>query len=324
MISIIAYAVGIAGVLWYTLFYLPYEEITRNFGFALNIVQWGIVSLLSFLVYRQEKHYRSIFFQFWIFFAMLSLSAPIVYHFDHWYPPNGGVLAYVLCGAIINRIWVAWIVVNILFTYLFRDEKRWAVNSLTALVVLPLCLWLFWPYWWSPATVLSVTEAGQAVANYRPIEISIIWVNCFSLAALLAFFLHKLKTDKPIGAYADTLLFFFSLMLAVDTAEYLSNVTEIKFLVLSQWSLSIIAASMIITLMLRLKFKSQRIADYYESQCISDNPDIDRRVGSFDRLIIWCFFDSEKVGKKVFLGTGRKKMSVRRTPSRVSRTVHAR
>jgi hypothetical protein len=112
--------------------------------------------------------------------------------------------------------------------------------------------------------------------------------------------------------------------LAVDTAEYLSNVTAINLLNLSQWSLSIIAASMIITLMLRLKFKSQKIADYYESQCISDNPDIDRRVGSFDRLIIWCFFDSEKVGKKVFLGTGRKKMSVRRTPTRVSRTVHAR
>jgi hypothetical protein len=323
MISLIAYAVGIAGILWYTLFFLPYEEITRNFGFALNIVQWGIVSLLSFLVYRQEKHYRSIFFQFWIFFAFLSLTAPIFYHFSYWSEGSGGVICYVIL-MIISHTLGPWIVVNILLTYLFKDEKRWAVNSLTALVVLPLCIWLFWPFWWSPSMVLSVAESGQAVVNYRPIEISIIWVNSFSLVALLAFFLHKLKTDKPIGAYADTLLFFFSLMLAFDMAEYLSNVTEINLLNLSQWSLSIIAASMIVTLLLRLKFKSQTIASYYESQCISDNPDIDRRVGSFDRLIIWCFFDSEKVGKKVFLGTGRKKMSVRRTPSRVSRTVHAR
>jgi hypothetical protein len=324
MISLIAYTVGIAGILWYTLFFLPYEEITRNFGFTLNIIQWGIVSLLSFLVYRQEKRYRSIFFQFWIFFAVLALSAPVLYHFVYWGDPDSGVIVFVLYCMVLTHTLQPWIVVNILFTYLFRDEKRWAVNGLTGLVVLPLCLWLFWPFWWSPTSVLSVTEAGQAAANYRPIEISIIWVNSFSLVALLAFFLHKLRTDKPIGAYADTLLFFFSLMLAVDTAEYLSNVTEIKLLNLSQGSFSLIAASMILTLMLRLKFKSQTIADYYESQCISDNPDIDRRVGSFDRLIIWCFFDSEKVSQKVFLGIGRKKMKVKRTPSRVTRTVQAR
>ena len=323
MISLIAYAVGIAGILWYTLFFLPYADITHNFGFALNIVQWGIVSLLSFLVYRQEKHYRSIFFQFWIFYAVLAMSAPVLYHFAYWGSENAGIIAFVLVCMILTHTLQPWIVVNILITYLFRDEKRWAVNSLTALVVLPLCVWLFWPFWWAPTSVLSITEAGQAVANYRPIEISIIWVNCFSLVALLAFFLHKLKTDKPIGAYADTLLFFFCLMLGIDTAEYLSNVTEAKLLNLSQWSLSLIAASMIVTLLLRLKFKSQTVANYYESQCISDNPDIDRRVGSFDRLIIWCFFDSKKVGQKIFLGTGRKKMNVKRTPSRISRTVHA-
>ena len=172
--------------------------------------------------------------------------------------------------------------------------------------------------------IIVQDSSGEFVADYRPLEISVIWINGISLLALLAFFLHKLSTDKPIGAYADTLLFLFGLLLVLDTAEYLTTVTEIQFLILSQWAMSIVAASMIVTLLLRLKFKSQTIADYYESQCISDNPDIDRRVGSFDRLIIRCFFNPEKVSKEVFLGTGRKKMKVRRTPTRVSKTLNAR
>jgi hypothetical protein len=113
------------------------------------------------------------------------------------------------------------------------------------------------------------------------------------------------------------------MMLVVETTEYVSAVTDIELLGMSQWVFSLIAAAMTVTLLLRLKFKSQTIADYYESQCISDNPDIDRRIGYFDRLIIRSFFDPEKIGKEVFLGTGRKKMKVKRTPTRVSRPMRA-
>lgn len=321
MITLIVYALSIAGVLWYVLSYLPY---TPDTSFALNIVQWGIVSLLSFLAFRQEKHYRSIFFQFWIFFAVLALAAPSIYLFYYWFPEKGWVVSYVLHGLILIHLIQTWIIVNILITYVFRDEKRFTVNGITALVVLPLCLWLFWPYYWNPCAVIVQNAAGETEYFYRPLEISIIWVNSFSLLTLLAFFLHKLKTDKPIGAYADTLMFLFGLMLAIDTAEYVSAVTDTNLLSISQWAFSLIAASMIITLLLRLKFKTQTIADYYESQCLSDNPDIDRRVGSFDRLIIRCFFNPEKVSKEIFLGTGRKKMKVRRTPARVSKTLNAR
>lgn len=321
MFIVIAYAIGIITVLWYTLYFLPYAEYTQTLSFTLNIVQWGIVSLLSFLTFRQEQHYRSIFFQFWIFFAILALAAPSIYHFQYWSESNGGVIAYVLHSSILCRFLLAWIVINILITYVFRDEKRIVVNAITALVVLPLCLWFFWPYWWSPEAVISISPDGVPVANYHPLTISAIWVNSFSLLVLLAFFMHKLKTDKPIGAYADTLMALLGLLLAIDLVESITAVTDIKLLSISQWAYGFIAASMIVTLLLRLKFKSQTIADYYESQCISDNPDIDRRVGSFDRLIIRCFFNPEKVGKEVFLGTGRKKMKVRRTPARISRTL---
>jgi hypothetical protein len=323
MFIIIAYAIGLVCIFWYTLFYLPFAEYTHTFSFSLNIIQWGIVSLLSFLAFRQEKHYRSIFFQFWIFYAMLSLIAPALFHFTYWYQGNGGIYAYVYV-LIICHFLQSWIVVNILLTYVFRDEKRMTVNAITALVVLPLCLWLLWPLWLRPETVITFAENGDYTVSYRSLELSLIWVNSFSILVLLAFFLHKLRTDKPIGAYADTLLFLFGMMIVFETVEYISSVTEIQLLSMSQWVYGLIAAAMIVTLLLRLKFKSQTIADYYESQCISDNPDIDRRVGSFDRIIIRCFFNPEKVSKEVFLGVGRKKMKVRRTPARISRSLNAR
>ena len=120
MITIAIYTLAIIGVLWYSLFFLPY---TPDFSFALNIVQWGIVSLLSFLTFRQERHYRSIFFQFWVFFAAVALVAPSVYFSQYWFGGNGGVITYVLHGMIFNHTVLAWIVVNIVLRYIFEMKK---------------------------------------------------------------------------------------------------------------------------------------------------------------------------------------------------------
>ncbi|MBK6766019.1 MAG: hypothetical protein IPG71_06750 [bacterium] len=136
---------------------------------------------------------------------------------------------------------------------------------------------------------------------------------------LLAFYVHKYRTDRPIGAFADTLLFLFGLALAVDTAELMLPESDLKHFIISQWAILFINLGMALSLALRLKFKSQTVADYYESQCLSDDPAIDRRIGSFDRFILRTFFDPEKIGQKVFLGTSSAQMKVRRTPSPVAR-----
>ena len=74
MALFVCYAVGIAAILWYSLIYLPFPELTHHISFALNTVLLGFVSLLSFLAYRQEKHFRAIFFQFWILFAIILVA----------------------------------------------------------------------------------------------------------------------------------------------------------------------------------------------------------------------------------------------------------
>jgi hypothetical protein len=316
----VIYGVLVASLLWYTLSYLPFPELRQNAGFVLNIIQYALVSFLSFRVYRQELHFRRVFFQFWVYFTALGLSAPIVYHCMYWYGGWYGFLSYMFMLMAVHFL-MAWVTSKILFHYIFYDEKRWAINLLSTLVVLPLCLWLFWPFWWSPEAILSLPTAKDAVSLYRPIEKAFIIVNIFSLVLLVAFFLHKLKTDKPIGAFADTLLFLFGLMIAVDTVEQFARVNSLELMNITQFGLGFIAVAIIITLLLRYKYKSQKIADYYESQCLSHDPRVGRRVGLFDRLILWCFFDPKKIGQRIYLGPGRQAVTIKRTPTRVIKPV---
>lgn len=312
----VVYAIGIAALLWYSLFFLPFPELRHNFGFTLNIVQLGFLSLLSFLVYRQETIFRSIFFQFWIAFAVLALSAPAILTCTYLWDWQGGMASYVW-ASIVTRALLTWIICKILLHYVFHDEKRWAINLISSLVVLPLYIWLFWPYHWNPQALLTLPGAASAATLYLPIRKPLIVVNSVSLFFLLAFFVHKYRTDRPIGVFADTVLALFGGYLLIDTVELAVEASNPILLNISQWAIALVSAAMLVVLMKRLKFKSQTIAEYYESQFLSDHPDIGRRVGFFDRVVLRLFFDPEKIGKRIYLDTGHQRLQVKRTSHRI-------
>jgi hypothetical protein len=314
------YVVALTGVLWYSLFYLPFLKMDGVFGFVLNILLYGCLSLLSFQTYRQEKQFRNIFFQFWILFSAMCLSGTVGLHFTFKGSYNSAIAAYVLMTILLHAL-VAWVVAKVLFQYIFHAEKGWRINLFSSLVVLPLCGWLFWPHWWQPNHILTLPTATSAATLYAPIQTCAIWVNGFSLLLFLAFFVHKYRTDRPIGAFADTMLFLFGLYVIVDTVEIVAQVKSLELMNITQWVFGLIAVGMMVTLGLRLKYKSQSIANYYESQFLSDDPRIGRRIGLFDRLILRSFFDPQAVGKRIFLGANGQKMTVRRTSPRVSRPV---
>lgn len=321
MVLFVFYAVVTAGVLGSTLFYLPFPELRQHISFGVNIVQMGLLSLLSFMAYRQELHFRVIFFHFWLLFTAVGLAAPAYYHSHYLLGQDRAIAAFVII-IILTHVLFAWISGKTVFTYIFRDEKKWAVNLLAAAIVLPLGLWWFWPYYLSPTDVLTSQIALSGGDIYDPVNRGVIKINAASLLLLVAFFLHKLKTDRPIGAYADTILFFFGVFVLIDTVEYVAQVTSVELLSITQWATSAILLAMTVTLLLRLKYQTQTIAQYYESQLLSADPRIDRRIGWFDRTILWCFFDPKKVGESVFLGTGRAQVRVKRTGSKVRRSTN--
>jgi hypothetical protein len=89
-------------------------------------------------------------------------------------------------------------------------------------------VWLFWPFWWSPELLSSLPTAQDGNTYYRPVQQKFILTNAVALLLLLAFFVHKLRTDRPIGVYADTLLFFFAMYILIDTAEFLAKANSIE------------------------------------------------------------------------------------------------
>jgi len=318
VVLFVVYGAAILGLIAGTVVYLVTPDCMLFFGFYLNIVLYGILSLLSFMTYRQETHFRGIFFQFWILFACFALIGPAVLFASKVAGPEAAVGAYV-ATTLLMHVLFAWVIAKVLFHYVFRDEKRRAINLLSAVVVLPLCLWLFWPYWWSPVSILQLPSAASAVTLYTPVQKPAIVVNVLCLLMLLAFFLHKLQTDKPIGVFADTVLFIFGLLIVLDTVELVAQIHSLELLNITQWAYSALGVAWVVTLVLRLHYKAQTIADYYESQCVSHDPRVGRRIGLFDRLVLWGFFDPKKVGQRVFLGTDHKKVTVRRSSPRVTR-----
>jgi len=318
VVLFVVYGAAILGLIAGTVVYLVTPDCMLFFGFYLNIVLYGILSLLSFMTYRQETHFRGIFFQFWILFACFALIGPAVLFASKVAGPEAAVGAYV-ATTLLMHVLFAWVIAKVLFHYVFRDEKRRAINLLSAVVVLPLCLWLFWPYWWSPVSILQLPSAASAVTLYTPVQKPAIVVNVLCLLMLLAFFLHKLQTDKPIGVFADTVLFIFGLLIVLDTVELVAQIHSLELLNITQWAYSALGVAWVVTLVLRLHYKAQTIADYYESQCVSHDPRVGRRIGLFDRLVLWGFFDPKKVGQRVFLGADHKKVTVRRSSPRVTR-----
>ncbi len=320
VILFVGYAVGIAGMLWYTLFFLPYQDFTQHISFALNILQLGLLSLLSFLVYRQETIFRSVFFQFWFLFAYLAVIPAMFFSSLYWLGTSGGIITATLMLIGFHSLLV-WISLKVLVGYLFYQERPWIINAVCALVVLPLCGWLYWPFWWSPQLLATLPTAADPATFYRPIEQQYVVTNGVSILLLLAFFVHKLRTDRAIGVYADTLLYFFAVYIAIDSVEYVAKITSSEFMSMTQWAAVLVATAMIVTMVLRLKFKSLTISQYYESQCVSGDPRIDRRIGWFDRLIVWGFFDPKKVGERIFLGAGNQKMKVKRSSAKVTKSA---
>lgn len=290
-----------------------------NISILSNLGILAACSLLGFLAYQREQHYRGVFFYIWLYFALTTLTLPALILVLWLGEVNAELIAFVWVSLIGVHSILAWSITSITVSYI-STPKRQAVHSAVAgLVLFTMAAWLYSPYIWDPLAVVQETAAGEVIANYDKINLSSLVLNIYSLLMLLAFYVHKYRTDRPIGAFADTLLFLFGLALLIDTAELLLPESELKHLFISQWAILIVYAGMALSLALRLKFKSQTIADYYESQCLSDDPAIDRRIGWFDRLILRTFFDTEKIGQKVFLGTGSSQMRVRRTPAPVSR-----
>jgi len=269
-----------------------------------NVVLYGSLSLLSAFALQREKHFRGVFCQMWFLFTSFTLV--IAAEIFSTLLPSGQLQSdmYVF-STMLMPLFVCWTVVFVLYAYVFSDWPRPRRIFLTLATVLPIWLIAFYPYYFNPHALAVGRQISDPLLYYQPLFDRAIYVNLLSFSAVVSFFLIKIRSDRAIGVYIDTLMFWFCLFIIFEILYNFSWVTGFSIFTISQYAaigtLLMIAA----TFILRLRFLSHAAGVLYESQILSPEPFVGRRAGFFDRFIRGNFFDSEAIAKRLYLETPR-------------------
>jgi hypothetical protein len=198
-------------------------------------------------------------------------------------------------------LFMCWTVVYVLYAYILSDWSRLHRTLLTLITVLPVWLVAFTPYYLDPRALALTAGLGDAASYYAPLYDRAIYVDLLSLSAIATFFLVKLRSDRIIGVYIDTLMFWFCLLIIFQILYNFNRVTSSYFFNISQYAATGTLLMLAGTLVMRLRFLSQAAGIVYESQIVSPDPFVGRRSGLFDRFIRRNFFNSKAIEKWLFL-----------------------
>lgn len=274
-----------------------------------SVSLYGLLALLSAIALQREQHFRGIFYQMCFLFTSFNLLIAIR-AFSTFLPGNTQSDIYVY-STMLLPLFMCWTAVYVLYAYAFHDWSESRRIFLTLLTVLPLWLIAFWPYYFAPRALPSIPEGAPGLLYYRPLIDRATFVNLMSLSAILVFFLIKLRSDKTIGVYIDTLMFWFCVFVIFEILFDFGNVTNYAVLKKSQFPAAATLAMLAVTFVLRVRFLSQAAGKLYESQLVSPEPFIGRRSGIFDRFIRGNFFNSKANKKRLFLETPRGRITLR-------------
>jgi hypothetical protein len=277
---------------------------TYSVELLINVVLYGTLSLLSVFALQREKHFRGVFYQMWFLFTSFTLLIASEIFSTLLRSDRLQSDIYVF-STMLLPLFVCWTVVYVLYAYVFSDWPRPRRIFLTLATILPVWLIAFYPYYFNPHALAVGRQISNALLYYQPLFNRAIYVNLLSFSAVVSFFLIKIRSDRAIGVYIDTLMFWFCLFIVFEILYNFSSVTVHSVFTISQYAaigtLLMIAA----TFILRLRFLSHAAGVLYESQILSPEPFVGRRSGFFDRFIRGNFFDSEAIAKRVYLETPR-------------------
>ncbi|MFH1010243.1 MAG: hypothetical protein V1784_03295 [bacterium] len=265
----------------------------------INFALYGFLLLLSILALQRERFFRGIFCQMSFLFGGISLIVALRI-FSALLPTGLQSDIYVYSTMLLPLLF-AWTVVYVLYAYIFSDWSRLHRMLLTLLTILPVWLIAFFPYYLDPRALALAPQASNPSHYYHPLYDRAIYVYLLSLSAITTFFMIKLRSDRTIGVYVDTLMFWFSLLIIFEILYNFSRVTSSSIFSISQYAATGTLIMMAGTLILRLRFLSQAAGMLYESQIVSPEPFVGRRAGFFDRFIRGNFFDSEAIAKRLYL-----------------------
>jgi len=269
-----------------------------------NLVLYGFLSLLAALALRCEGHFRGVFYQMWFLFTGFSVVVSLRPFSALFCDAHLQSDVYVY-STMLLPLFLCWTVVYVLYAYVFSNWSRSRRMLLTLATVLPVWLIAFYPYYLNHHALALGRQISDAFLYYQPLYDRSVYVNLLSLSAVVSFFLIKIRSDRAIGVYIDTLMFWFCLFIIFEILYNFSRITSFSIFTISQYAATGTLLMIAATFIMRLRFLSHAAGELYESQILSPEPFVGRRAGFFDRFIRGNFFDSEAIAKRLYLETPR-------------------
>ncbi len=265
-----------------------------------NVVLYGSLSLLSVFALQRERHFRGVFCQIWFLFT--SFTVVIALEIFSTLSPSTHLQSDVyVYSTMFLPLFLCWTVVYVLYAYIFSTWSRPRRMLLTLATVLPVWLIAFYPYNLNHHALALGRQISDAFLYYQPLYDRAIYVNLLSLSAVVSFFLIKVRSDRAIGVYIDTLMFWFCLFIIFEILYNFGRITSFSIFTISQYAATGTLLMIAATFIMRLRFLSHAAGELYESQILSPEPFVGRRAGFFDRFIRGNFFDSEAIAKRLYL-----------------------
>ncbi|MBK6766018.1 MAG: hypothetical protein IPG71_06745 [bacterium] len=168
MAAFYVYALAATAILAGTMLSPSAPEWLWSISFMGNAGLLWLTSLLAFLAYRQEQHYRGVFFYVWLYFALNSLSLPAYVLLLATGIRDVEIAAYVWVSLIGVHTILAWSITSITVDYM-SSAKRRVFNVLVAGLVLfavsggciPPTSGIRWQFWFK-STKASLSQTTIA------------------------------------------------------------------------------------------------------------------------------------------------------------------
>ncbi len=229
--------------------------------FWINEALYFLVFLFSIFISLKDRHNRDIYINLSIYLAIVVASFLQVFMGKEYMIGNNYTLFYYLQYSIVARslflnVFVVYTVVKQVF-YKWQMGKRYA---LTAVIVLPVVVYCFYPYLSDPQHIFAMELAYRKDLYSR-----LFTSNHLSLVFLLLYGYLVYKKDHPLGEYINSLMaffFFFSIFNAVDN---LALILQFKIPQISQYFLMACLVILTAVLFQKLCFLASDYGQFYEA-----------------------------------------------------------
>ncbi|HUN65893.1 MAG TPA: hypothetical protein VMW43_07295 [Bacteroidota bacterium] len=141
---------------------------------------------------------------------------------------------------------------------------------------------------------------------WKPMNMSIVYMNVFFIVFILLFFLYQFKKDPPQGAYIDKIMFLFLLLSSMEILHNWGFSHSVEFssfadlFAVSQYVTIFVEFFIVWFFVLRLRFITSVQGEFYELELASNPQTISRWRDWVDNLILERFFNFKLFNGRLF------------------------